>query len=150
MPSLALQLQSVFSPHRRRKLEVPDHGAWLVDDPVAALPQPQTVINFFVVGRSKFTIEAARTLKKSAWCQEKRRGAVIDRAAKLVWRTIWMVTAAISQAGSIAPNHRTGFLQTSVGKNEFRAHGADGGTGRQGFHRRGDSSRKHPGIAIEE
>jgi len=58
-PPFTLQLQSVVAALGRRKLEVPDHGARLVDSSIAALPKPQTVINLFVVGRSKFTIEAA-------------------------------------------------------------------------------------------
>jgi len=56
--AFTLQLQRVFAALGRRKLEVPDHGAGLVDNPVAALRKPQTVINLFVVCRSKFTVEA--------------------------------------------------------------------------------------------
>src|SRR5205085_11223184 len=75
----------------------------IVNHAQAVLPQPRAVVGVFIVKGFVTFVESAQPFPGCARSHQKCRRTIIYIPAKHIHRGEWIVSAAVSEAGAVAP-----------------------------------------------
>src|SRR2546422_9831774 len=84
---------------RGSELVMQNRGIGIVDDAETLLPQADTIVGVFVVGRLESFVEPSEPLPCRESRQQECRRAIIHVAPEHVHGRIWIAAAAVAQAG---------------------------------------------------
>src|SRR5262249_28763388 len=125
-------------------------NAWIVNNTEACLPNPNTQVSIFVIGRRKPVVESVEASKQIAPNHQECSRTEGYISSEHVRTTQRRMSASIAGARSIGPNDATGFLQHIVRQNDPPSNCADARIDLNGVERVFERAGPEHGVIVEK